>query len=422
MGSSGDENKWYNKPFVAPLIICLIAVILYCQTKNITCIYLAALIIVFWLIILRYNYKDETDKREKLEAEKLLLQSKEKELIKKNKEQEHEIEKKNNQIIQCKEALNTTSPFRYVSTVVADLIDAVFENTQYYLQHKRIPSQRGFEVVKELKAEYRKILQDNLQLKYKYEYLLSIFPELSLYVEDEDEEALLSLGEADDISVFQEEYDHARDYLSLEEYNNLSEDARNQLALDRYKERRRTSSWVAGVEYEMYISYCLRSKGYKVIEFGVEKGLEDLGRDIIATKDEFTYIIQCKRYGEHIEVHENTICQLYGTTLHYILTKKQEDLFGADHVIPVLYTTGRLSDVAKEFSLRLDVRVCIVPMGDYPMIKCNVNQGNKIYHLPFDQQYWRTKIEKPGEFYAVTVKEATSKGFRRAYRYHFNSN
>lgn len=52
-------------------------------------------------------------------------------------------------------------------------------------------------------------------------------------------------------------------------------------------------------------------------------------------------------------------------------------------------------------------------------IKCNVNQGNKIYHLPFDQQYDRTQICKPGEFYAYTVKEAVTAGFRRAYRHRF---
>jgi hypothetical protein len=54
------------------------------------------------------------------------------------------------------------------------------------------------------------------------------------------------------------------------------------------------------------------------------------------------------------------------------------------------------------------------------MIKCNINNGNKIYHLPFDQQYYRTKIELPGEFYAWTVEEAVNAGFRRARRYMFN--
>lgn len=81
-------------------------------------------------------------------------------------------------------------------------------------------------------------------------------------------------------------------------------------------------------------------------------------------------------------------------------------------------TTGEFSDTAKEFARRLGVVVEYKKMGDFPMIKCNINNENKIYHLPFDQQYKRTIIEEhKGEFYAMTVKEASTKGFRRAFRY-----
>ena len=54
------------------------------------------------------------------------------------------------------------------------------------------------------------------------------------------------------------------------------------------------------------------------------------------------------------------------------------------------------------------------------MIKCNINPRTKekIYHLPFDQQYDKIIIgNNSGEFYAKTVKEARKKGFRRAFRY-----
>jgi hypothetical protein len=56
-------------------------------------------------------------------------------------------------------------------------------------------------------------------------------------------------------------------------------------------------------------------------------------------------------------------------------------------------------------------------MKDFPRIKCNINNGNRIYHLPFDQQYDTTKIENIGEFYAISVKDAEAKGFRRAVRW-----
>lgn len=43
----------------------------------------------------------------------------------------------------------------------------------------------------------------------------------------------------------------------------------------------------------------------------------------------------------------------------------------------------------------------------------------KIYHLPFDQQYDKTKVEPArGEFYCRTVAEAEEAGYRRAFRYH----
>ena len=57
-------------------------------------------------------------------------------------------------------------------------------------------------------------------------------------------------------------------------------------------------------------------------------------------------------------------------------------------------------------------------MGNFPRIKCNVNNNEKIYHLPFDQQYDRTKIENHNEFYAYTVKESVDAGFRRALRFY----
>ena len=60
-----------------------------------------------------------------------------------------------------------------------------------------------------------------------------------------------------------------------------------------------------------------------------------------------------------------------------------------------------------------------VPLERYPCIKCNYTQAHgKIYHLPFDQQYDRTKIQDPQtECFVPTVKEAEARGYRRAYRW-----
>ena len=150
-------------------------------------------------------------------------------------------------------------------------------------------------------------------------------------------------------------------------------------------------------------------------------GVNDLGRDIIAQKTtkskKLTYVIQCKNWSvkKNKEIHENVVCQVFGTSIEYEISSADNET-----VIPAIISTVPLSDTAKQFADRLGVRCYVVPAGIPPLIKCNINKtGEKIYHLPFDQQYYRTEIKNPGEFYAYSVKEATTKGFRRAMK-HFN--
>jgi hypothetical protein len=61
------------------------------------------------------------------------------------------------------------------------------------------------------------------------------------------------------------------------------------------------------------------------------------------------------------------------------------------------------------------------PLADYPRIKCNIARrtDERIYHLPFDQQYDSTVVEPTrGECYVATAREAEVLGFRRAWRWH----
>lgn len=90
-----------------------------------------------------------------------------------------------------------------------------------------------------------------------------------------------------------------------------------------------------------------------------------------------------------------------------------------EYVQPYLYTSTqvdvRIRDVALAMGIKLKEEVA---MEDWPMVKCNMSAASeRIYHLPMDQQYDRVKICKPGEFYARTVAEAESGGFRRARRW-----
>ena len=89
----------------------------------------------------------------------------------------------------------------------------------------------------------------------------------------------------------------------------------------------------------------------------------------------------------------------------------------------MLVTSTILSDIAKEFAAILGVEFDEnVAIEKYPLIKCNINRqsNEKIYHLPFDQQYDRTQISMSGERYAWTVEDAEKLGFRRAMRWKGN--
>ena len=91
-------------------------------------------------------------------------------------------------------------------------------------------------------------------------------------------------------------------------------------------------------------------------------------------------------------------------------------------IIGKFVTSTNLSDTARKFADALDIVVLEdFTLQKYPSIKCNVSRknGEKIYHLPFDQQYDRTLVEEErNECYIETVQEAEKLGFRRAWRWH----
>lgn len=320
-----------------------------------------------------------------------------------------------------KQAMKSSNPFRHVAEMYKDFELCVFKDAEKWMRSKKNPAYSTAEKVKELRIKSREYLSLYKQMEYKYKYLLDVFPELKTYVDDE--ESLLHLSDCNDLEDFEENRDKVHDWVPDEEYSRLSENERNQLALDRYKRRGKKTNWEVGMEYELYIGHVLRKDGFYIKQFGIENKLNDLGRDIIAEKAHLDgsrsiYIIQCKRWAEGKQLHENVVFQLYGTTLAYQITHK--DLFNTK-IIPLLVTTSELSETAIKFAKYLGVIWKIVPMGEYPMIKCNINNGNKIYHLPFDQQYYNTKItEASGERYVWTVAEATELGFRRAMRWRGN--
>ena len=397
-----------DEPRISLTIICAIAI--------------SGLILSGISQYLKYLANNKEDYKQQLDREfQIAIRKKEDELNREKKEVEMQIKDMELKEQTVRALLINSQPFKKSATMTADLSSQIFEKEHDRLLYKSHPALKAANAVSELKHLYKSVLQENKEKQYKWEYLISVFPELQKYIDDDA--ALLSLSNYNSVKEFEEDYDHSHDYLSEEEWRKLSIDERNQLALDRYKQNPNKSAWVVGVEYELFVSYYLQQRGYHTIEHGAVKGIGDLGRDIIAMKtmpdgSTETYIIQCKRWSTKNDkmIHENVVCQTFGTAVEYEFQHK--GLF--TKVIPVIYTTGEFSDMAKKFADRLGVRLIKLPMGNYPCIKCNINNGTKIYHLPFDQQYYRTIISQPGEFYANTVIEATSKGFRRAFKHTIN--
>lgn len=340
-----------------------------------------------------------------------------------------------------KAILNSSTPFHSAAQITADIDLVLYGEAINYLKYKQHPAYSAAETVRELKNTTKEYLLELKTLQYKVEFLTSIYPELAHYIENESE--LLELGEANlNLDETMASYDRVRDHIPYDEYKKLSPSERNQLALDRWLSNV-PKHWIGRI-YEMYVAQEIKKHktykpSYKLDMYGIRSGVNDLGRDIIYYSESATYVIQCKCWAMFKEIHEKTMCQTLGTTVEFQVEKEIEyeqtyslfdcfDCFQSPppKAIPIVVTPTPLSDVAQRFAKHLQIKVITTkkPIEEIkrsvPLIKCNINNGERIYHLPFDQQYHRTIIdESKGEFYAMTVKEAEDKGFRRALKHFY---
>lgn len=297
-----------------------------------------------------------------------------------------------------------------------------------YLEVKKHPAYKKAEAVREIAIE-NKLLRKQLKIAQNFvTYYEALFPWINEYVGEDLDEILI--GIADSAKKENEDSDPVLKFIIKAEYDKLTSAERNQKALDRYLSSRK-KPYEIGRDYERYIGYLYENQGYKVEYFGIEKGFEDMGRDLVCVKGNEIEIVQCKCWANHKTIHEKHINQLYGTAVKYYIEHNQTipnnsslmlfpDIVKAGRIKATFITSTKLSVTARKFASALGVKIVEEkPLLRYPMIKCNIGaNGNKIYHLPFDQQYDNTLIRNNGEFYALTVLDAEAKGFRRAYRWH----
>ena len=311
--------------------------------------------------------------------------------------------------------LEDKETFVKISSLYSDFLLTQYDISSKYLKIKSHPAFKEAARIKELKLETKAYLEQYRQMVYKYEYLLELFPELSEYVDDFS--TIKQLDNLTDLKSLEEDFDRTQFYLSKQEFKSLTANQRNQLALDRYIKGQK-SKWQIGRDYELFCGLSYEKQDWDVQYFGMERKIEDLGRDLIAKKKNEHLVIQCKYWSKDKTIHEKHIAQLFGTTIMYGL-----EISESIKVTPVFITNTKISDQAKKFANKLGVKIIENhAIEEFPRIKCNVNKDeygdeSRIYHLPFDQQYDRTKINKKSEFYAYTVDEAVNSGFRRAFKY-----
>lgn len=301
-----------------------------------------------------------------------------------------------------------TTSFKWLSGMIADFMTISEEQYIKSLNYSQsiAKHERALKIT-DLKTEKRQLIQEKKILEYELAYIKSIYPDLDDFIE------------FDGLSNELEIENGIRTIVSREEYQNLTDYDKNVLALEYYKNKDKTN-WEIGRDYELSVGYQLEKRGLKVQYYGIEKKLEDLGRDLIAENEKKIMIIQCKYWAKSKVIHEKHITQLYGTFIKFKLDNKEEQR----EIIPVFITYTQLSETAKEFATALGVKVLEnFEMKDYPLIKCKNNRDEfgeetKIYHLPLDLQYDKTIIKpQNGDFMAFSIDDAEKAGFRRAYKW-----
>jgi hypothetical protein len=321
--------------------------------------------------------------------------------------------------LQTQFAAGISSGRNWLAKFLAEADRVLDESISKSMRDKPRPAYKAAEEVAVARAERRLYKERVKFLEYQLASLKEYFPFLEEY-EDIilDEAVSLDAGNANLANL--EESDPVLRFVTKADYERLSPGERNQLALNRYLNANLGPAAI-GRLYERYLGYLYECDGWQVEYHGIVKGLEDLGRDLICSKGNEIKIIQAKCWSSAKLIHEKHVFQLFGTTQLYLMNRVKYELF-APSISARFVTTTSLSPVARQAAewLKIEVEEQRPLSKAFPMIKCNINQTTreKIYHLPFDQQYDRTKIiPEFGELYAFTTEEAERKGFRRAFRF-----
>lgn len=342
------------------------------------------------------------------------------------------MERKNAELIGKQSALialakQKSAGFPYLADAWAEFLALRDKAAENHLRYKSHPAAKAAITIRQFASERREAIRAAKVSEYKLKLYEALFPWITQFTEEGIEDSYIRIGSegAEDTK------DPATKRLSEGEYRSLSTTERNQRALDRYCARKNKTPWEIGRDYERYVGHLFESNGLSVTYMGALEGFDDLGRDLVIRGAKRIKIVQCKYWAQRKEIHEKHLFQLFGTAVEFALRNRLGgsydgfDLFGStgllEEVEPVFYTSTKLTERSRAFARALGVTVYeSCPLAEYPMIKCNVSRAGqeRIYHLPFDQQYDKVRVEPHrGECFVRTVVEAEKLGARRAFRW-----
>ena len=168
-----------DEPRISLTIICAIAI--------------SGLILSGISQYLKYLANNKEDYKQQLDREfQIAIRKKEDELNREKKEVEMQIKDMELKEQTVRALLINSQPFKKSATMTADLSSQIFEKEHDRLLYKSHPALKAANAVSELKHLYKSVLQENKEKQYKWEYLISVFPELQKYIDDDA--ALLSLS------------------------------------------------------------------------------------------------------------------------------------------------------------------------------------------------------------------------------------
>lgn len=216
-----------------------------------------------------------------------------------------------------------------------------------YLATKKHRAIKAAEIVKEetnRRRDAEALLRKTQEILDYYESIVPALAEIRDEEASENEEDILKDLDRKDLK------DPVAGFLSKEDFNRLPTVKRNQLALDRFWKKHKSKKMI-GRLYERYVGYIYEHAGYEVDYFGIFKGREDLGRDLICTKGNELIVIQCKNWSKFKEIHEKHIFQFFGTVYQY------KDENPNKTVRARFYTTTKLSGISKRFARDLNIEL-----------------------------------------------------------------